>query len=355
MRVALIGCGRATEQLHLPALRHVAEAEVVALADIDSDHLSRVADKFQVPRRYTGYQDLINDPDVEVVAVCVPAYLHKEIGSAVLDANKHAFIEKPLALSLDESDALIERASQSRGMATVGFNLRRHRQVRLAREMVREGRMGDLLSMHSVLTSALSHRTRIPEWRQRPEMGGSVLFELATHHVDLWRFLTESEVVEVFATSRDEGPAGTTTLVARMANGALVTALFSEWTADKSCVEIFGSAGRLELSIYRFDGLKFHSVSDLAGGPQIRLREIMQMAREIPMLPRVARFGGELHISYQDEWRHFLSAVRDGTPLECTLQDGRQALQVVLAATASASTGRPVQVKDAPRKMPDVI
>ena len=108
LRFGLIGCGRVTETLHLPALKQLDDADVVALADISGDRLNKVADLFHIPDRYPDYQCLLADCSIDAVAVCVPARFHVDVALAALEAGKHLFIEKPLALGLDECDRLIE-------------------------------------------------------------------------------------------------------------------------------------------------------------------------------------------------------------------------------------------------------
>lgn len=196
--------------------------------------------------------------------------------------------------------------------------------------------------MRTVLTS---YHDAVPEWRQHRERGGGVLFELAVHHFDLWRFLLQSEVEEVSAATRcgqweDEAA----TVTARMANGVLVTSVFAERTSESHELEIYGQAGRLKLSCYDFDGLECFSTAGFSGDVRNRLRRIASTFRELPRGLRSMGRGGDFIASYRAEWSHFIDAIRRNTPLESTLDDGLHALEVVLAAVTSASKGQPVIV-----------
>jgi myo-inositol 2-dehydrogenase/D-chiro-inositol 1-dehydrogenase len=345
VKLGVIGCGRATETLHLPALEHLPNAEVVAVADIDPGRLQRVADRFRIQHRHTNFLSLLDDPAVEVVAVCVPPQFHVEVALAALDAGKHLLIEKPLALCLDDADRLIKRATQSTTKVTVGFNLRWHRLLREAREIIQRGTLGPIELVRTVLTSGIRHRQSIPEWRNRRLSGGGVLFELGVHHFDLWRFLLQSEVEEIFATARSgQSDDESANVTARMANGVLVTSMFSERTSDNGEVEIYGQAGRLHVSCYRFDGLEYFSPSNLPGDVRTRLRKIVHTLKELPQGVLRMRQGGDFIASYRAEWRHFIDCIQQGIPPECTLEDGRRALEVALAAVGSASLGQPVKV-----------
>ena len=236
----------------------------------------------------------------------------------------------------------MKRAGKSSSKVMVGFNLRWHRLVRKAREMVASGVLGKPQSIRSILTS---HHEEVPEWRKLRESGGGVLFEQAVHHFDLWRFFLRSEVQEIFVLSRSsqwEDEAATVT--GSMRNGVLVSSLFSERTASNNEIEIYGENGVLRISCYRFDGLEFVPNGRHSGDMQARLRRIVRLAHAFPDLPDAWRQGGDFVASYRAEWQHFVDSIQNGLPLECTLEDGNRALEVVGAAVDSVSLGRPVRL-----------
>ncbi|MBI3300777.1 MAG: Gfo/Idh/MocA family oxidoreductase [Deltaproteobacteria bacterium] len=352
LKLGVIGCGRVAETRHLPALQTLPDVEVVAVADISPDRLRWVADRFHIKARYPDGLALLDNSAIEAVAVCVPTQFHVEVALAALDTGKHLFIEKPLALSLDESDRLIERAKQSSNKVMLGFNMRWHRLLRQARQIIQEGTLGSLKLMCTTFTSGTRYRGNVPEWRKQRMLGGGVLIEQAVHHFDLWRFLLQSEVEEVFATSHcGQWEDETATVTARMANGVLVAAMFSEGTSDNNEVEVYGQAGRLRVSCYRFDGLEFSSAASVPGAIRTRLHRTAQALKALPLAVSQMRRGGDYIASYRAEWRHFLDCVQHDTPVECTLDDGRCALQVVLAALESASLRQPVNVSQGPREI----
>jgi len=252
LRLGLVGCGNVAVNRHLPVLQSLKDAQVVALADTNKDHLNRAADRFHVKKRYGDFRALLGDPEVEALAICTPPQTHVDIALAGLEAEKHLFIEKPLALSLDDCDRLVERAAQSPCKVMVGFKLRWHRLVRQARDILRRGDLGDLRAIRYVATG--QHKEHEPEWLKRREQGGGMLIEFAVHTFDLWRFLLQSEIEEVFALSRSgQWEDETATVTARMANGVLATAVLSKGTAENHEVEIYGQNARLFVSRFRFD------------------------------------------------------------------------------------------------------
>jgi predicted dehydrogenase len=355
VRLGIIGCGNVTLNRHLPAVQSLSTLRVVALADIDSDRLAQAAERYGIETLYGDYRALIDDEDVEAVAVCAPLGLHVEMALAALEADKHVLIEKPLAPSLDEADAFVGRAAESRSIVMVGYNLRWHRLVRQAREMVRQGRLGPMELVVSCFTAGTRYKSDVLEWKKRRALGGGVLMEFATHYFDLWRFLLDTEVDEVCATTRsDEWDDVTGTVTARLENGILATAYFSEWTTERNEMHIFGREGSLHLSLYRFDGLESIPLFSAPGGIRNRLSRIAHALRDVPRATAHLRSGGDYYASFIGQWQHFARAIRGGERVGCAPEDGRRALQIALAAAKSASTGEPVRVEEAPRRISPV-
>jgi len=351
LKIGLIGCGWAGSTLHLPALQSIHDAEVTALADIDQDRLNQVGEKFRIKNRYTDFRNLIENEEVEVVAVCVPANSHAEIANAALDAEKHVFIEKPLALAMEEIELLIERVKGSACKTMVGFNLRSHRLLRQARKIIREGTLGRIESLRTTWTSDLRHYRDMPKWRNKRTEGGGTLIEIAIHHFDLWRFLLGGEVEEVFALTRSlEWDDEIATISARMNNGTIVSSIFSELTDNNNEIEIHGRKGRLLISCYSFDGLEFLPILSSPGTISGRVRKFVNTLGNLPRAVSIGN-GGEFMASYRSEWEHFIYAIRNDSLVECTLEDGMHAVKIALAATQSASLGKPVKVAQAPRKI----
>ena len=343
VRLGIVGCGRVTELRHLPALGGVPGAEVVALSDVDAARLAVVADRFGVARRYGDYAELIEAGGVDAVAVCVPPRFHAEVAQAALAAGKHVFVEKPLALTDEECELLAERAASAPALkAMVGFNMRWHRLVREAREAIGRGRLGRVKLVRTVFTSGVRASADFPDWRRRRATGGGALFELGVHHFDLLRFLLRDEVEEVYASSA--GNDETATVAARTVGGAQIVAAFAEGTGENHELEIYGARGWLRVSCYRADGLEQLGAGEYLGSVGTRLRRMKQSLVELPRMIGQSRRGGDYVASYAEEWRHFVSSIANDLPVEATLDDGRRALGIALAAWESSATGRAVKL-----------
>ncbi len=346
LTVGVIGCGRVTALRHLPAVTRLPDVEVVAVADPDAACLHKVADRFHIPHRFADLRTLLHASNVDIIAVCVPVQFHCQIALAALDAGKHVFIEKPLTATLDEADRVRERADQVGRKVLVGFNFRWHRLIRQARALLQRGMVGQVETIRTVFASAHESPS---DWQMHRALGGGAFFDQAIHVFDLWRYLLASEVVEVYASSRS-GPweDETVAVTARLANGVLATATCTERSGENNDVEIYGRRGRLQVSCYRFDGLEYHPQGCIPGNGRARFKGVVRMMKELPGSLARLRYGGDVLASYREQWRHFCNAIRHDGPLDSTIYDGRRALEVVFAAMASASDGRPVMVAEAP-------
>lgn len=338
IRIGFIGCGHVTERLHLPALRSFRDVEVTALADPDGERLQRVAGYLGDPDCHTDPDSLLKDSSIDVVAVCTPTQFHAEYALKAIDTGKHVFVEKPLALSLEDCETLVKAAKAANGFVTVGFNLRHHHLVLRAKQIIRSGRLGRIRLIRSVACGNWKAHGPIADWRKRARSGGGVLFELGVHHFDLWRFLLDSEIEEISAqNSSDENEDETAVVNARMKQGTLVDASFAQSTADHNRLDIYGEHGRLCIALERYDGLKFISSRSRQGAVRQRIGFLLNSAKELPGAVSRQLRGGGFADSYRTQWQNFIDNIRESNIPECTVEDGFAAVRACLSALHSAS------------------
>ncbi len=343
----MIGCGYAAT-VHVPALVSLPGVRLVAVADVNESARQRLASGTSA-RTFADYRDLLAMPEVDAVAVLTPPHLHLEMALATLEAGKHLLLEKPITRDLEEADVLLARAGSSTVTATVGYTLRFHAQVLEARRLIREGALGRIQHLRGVASSHLG--PRLWEYRKVRDLGGDVLVELGVHHYDLWRFLLGEEVEEVTALERT-GEAGISATVAgRMTSGVLVSTLLSHSATEQQELEILGDAGRVRLSLFRFDGLERAGRGAFDGDARVRLDGLARAVTQVPRALRDRRHGGTFLSAFRAQWSRFVEAIRAGEPVEPDLGDGRRSLQVALAAIRSADTGQRIRVAEAPRRL----
>lgn len=302
---------------HLETLKKVAEVEVRAVIDSSP----RAWNDLPYAHRATHPETALADPHIEAVAVCVPPADHSRTALEALAAGKHVFVEKPVALTEDEGEAL--RATS--GLVYPGFHLRHHPQLQRAC-----GHPVDFLRTAFTNNSGMQPQ---PDWRKAPE--GGVLWNLGVHHFDLWRYLTGSEVIEVQATGREFE---TVCVHARMAHGLQVSGHFSHVTADHHEVELFSRRGRLRVTDYRFDNWEQQATGTPPGSLRTR-------AAALPALLHRLLHGSALQLAYRNQWRHFAAWVRGLEQPRVTLDDGLKASAIARAATEALRTGKTVAVR----------
>lgn len=345
IRLAFVGCGRATTELHLPALRRVPEIEVVALCDADERRLSDAAPAVSRVLIERDIASLLSNPLIDAVAVCTPPSQHAQHAIAVLEAGKHLFVEKPLAVTLADCDAILASAARGRASAVVGFNLRQHRLLRAARDVIQKGMLGRIGLVRSLFTTDIRLTRELPPWRDSRAQGGGVLFDLGSHHFDLWRWLLGAEVTELSAMSQSDGrDDSSASLTARLSNGALAIAQMSERTTPTNQIDIFGESARLRVSLYDFDGLELSPLTNRPGSLGARAHGIVRTVRSLPDAVRGLTTGGDYVVTYAEEWRRFCDTVLRGHPPAATLEDGRAAAGIAIAAADSATQGRSLRL-----------
>jgi myo-inositol 2-dehydrogenase/D-chiro-inositol 1-dehydrogenase len=343
----VIGCGWVAENGHLPALERISEVEIVALADPDPARLSAFEGRFASAERHRDHRSVVDDPAVDAVVVCVPTRFHVAVAAAAAEAGKHVLLEKPPALAIDEWDRLARVVEGTGVTLMVGLNMRWHPPFRALRDLVRGGAVGRVRGVQTLIANDLHERPNPPGWRRDRRQGGGALMEMGVHHLDLWRFLLDEEIEEIFAVA--EGDDDSLALSARMRSGVPVSALFSQRTVLVNEVGIYGELGYVSATPHSPPRRLGLADKPWAIGTRVAdLRAAMPLAHVL----RIRRLGGFYVASFVDQWRHFIDAVRQGSPVEVGIDSGRRLLQATLAAAAAASEGHPVACSEAPAGLP---
>jgi predicted dehydrogenase len=223
--VALIGCGTVAQYGHLPAIAQTPELDLVAVADANEETAGAIAQEYSTAA-YIDYRALLARPDVQGVTVSTPLPLHYEIVAAALNAGKHVFCEKPFTDTPEHGDELVELARRNKRMLAVNFEYRFDEAVRIMREVLASGEIGELQVMrfinnwsaHGVLGAAGERRARFLQ-------DGGGCMDCGVHFLDLARYHSSSEFAEMSARGQwvepqFRGP-GHMLIQARMESGVL--------------------------------------------------------------------------------------------------------------------------------------
>ena len=185
---------------HVEALRRIG-VNVVGLVASSEEKSRAKADELSIERAYASFEDMLADPDIQVVHLTTPNHLHFPQAKAALLAGKHVVCEKPLAMNSGESGELVRLAAELGLVNAVHFNLRFYPLVQQARAIVQNHELGDLFIVHgSYLQDWLLFETDW-NWRLEPELGGMLraVGDIGSHWLDLITFITGLRIESVFA------------------------------------------------------------------------------------------------------------------------------------------------------------
>ncbi len=200
IRTAVIGTGFIGPG-HIEALRRVGGVEVTAVASLDLEQARGVASRFGIPKVTSSWEEVVNDPEIDVVHNCTPNNLHFLINRAVIQAGKHIVSEKPLTMTSRESAELLSMLRNSSVVNAVNFNYRFYPLVQHARSLVSNGTLGEIYLVHGhYLQDWLYYETDF-NWRLEPGLGGPsrAVADIGSHWCDLVQFITGLRVTSVCA------------------------------------------------------------------------------------------------------------------------------------------------------------
>jgi UDP-N-acetylglucosamine 3-dehydrogenase len=320
LRVALVGCGAIARRAHLPAFKAAGPdtVDVVAFASRTRSSAEAAALEWGSGRVEDDWRRLIDSPDIDAVDICTPNRYHAEVAIAAAGAGKHVLVEKPMACSVAEADAMIDAAAAGRVMLSVAHNLRDAPPFFTARRLVASGALGTVVGFRAAFGHAGPHGWA-PEagWFYDPdESGGGALIDLGIHVADLIRFVLADEATEVSAmvTMLTPGIDLAAQVLLRMAGGAIGT-FHASWAARPGPdhqLTVFGADATMHLD-------RRSPLSVLRPGAK----------------PETITLDGPP----ADVYAAFARACLAGGPAPVTAEDGRAALAVIEAAYRSARSG----------------
>lgn len=183
LRVGVIGCGAGL--FHLEGYAEEPRAKVVALAGLDADRCHSLAKRFEVPRVFRDYQDLLAEDDIDAVSIAVPNSLHETVTIAALEAGKHVLIEKPLARYAAEGERMVAAAKAVNKILAIAFQRRTRHDVLLLRDEIAAGKLGNIYYAKAFWM----RRQGIPGWgswfTSKQAAGGGPLIDLGVHVLDM--------------------------------------------------------------------------------------------------------------------------------------------------------------------------
>lgn len=335
IQVGIIGAGR-IGQVHMKSVASgVPNAVIRSLADpMISAQAEQMAKGFGIEHICGDYHEILEDPCIDAVLVCSPTDIHAKISVEAIRAGKHVFCEKPVDHELAKIDFVEEalKASPKKLKYQVGFNRRYDHNFRALRQAVLEGKVGDVQFIR------VSSRDPQPPHAGFIASSGGLFLDMMIHDLDMIRYLSGSEVEEVFAQGAvlidpaigAAGDVDTATVSARMTNGALAL-------IDNSRKAVYGYDQRAE--VFGSKGC-VQNANDLPS--TVVLSTVDGVTAEKPLWFFLERYMA----SYQAEVRAFIDSIEQDTETEVGIFDGRRTIQIALACKKSLAENRPVRVDE---------
>ena len=271
----------------------------------DGAQVAAAAERFGWQESATDWREVIARPDIDVVDICTPGWTHAEIAIAALEAGKHVLVEKPLSNTLEESQAMVEAATRAAGRGVksmIGFNYRRVPALAYARNLIGDGRLGEIRQVRaSYLQDWLADEQAPMSWRLRRETAGSgALGDIASHAIDQVQFLTGHAVTGVSArletfVPRRPGPDGVEDvtvddaawLTLALDGGAVASVEASRMAFGRKNalrIEVYGSGGALAFDLERPNELQFLDGADPVAVVRGRAPGAVRAGRRRPVL-----------------------------------------------------------------------
>ena len=376
LRVAIIGynfMGKAHSNAWLQAARFFdlpMQPVLQVACGRNENALRAFADNWGWKHTETDWRKVVEREDVDVVDISLPQHLHHEVAIAAALAGKHLFCEKPMALKSSDAEAMLRAAEQAKVTHYVNHNYRRTPAVRLARQLIEEGRLGRIYHWRGAYQQDWIIDPDFPlTWHLRKETAGSGPHgDLNSHSVDLAHYLvgdirTVSCLTANFIKERPLPGDGAATFTAgsggagrgevtvedaslmmvEFVNGALGSfeaTRFAAGRKNRNSFEIYGSEGALSFDLERMNELQYFSRNDPSHAQGFRNILATESCH-----PYIQHWWPPGHIiGYEHGFTHavadFVQAVADGRPVNPNFQDGLKCIRVLEGALQSAASGQ---------------
>ena len=345
LKVALVGCGRiAKRHSDLLGGKYISGAKLVAICDVNNDKAKAIGDKYNIPT-YSDMDKMMQSESIDIVVVLTPSGLHAKHVINLAKYGKDIMVEKPMALTLDDADSMIEACDINNCRLFVIKQNRFNVPVVKLHEAHQQGRFGKLV-LGTVRVRWARHQSYYDQdvWRGTWKMDGGVLTNQASHHVDMLEWIM-GDVESVFAHSTtalaDIEAEDTAVVLLKFRNGAL--GIIEATTATRprdleGSISILGSEGNVVIGGFAVNQIQSWAFEKEQDGDD----EVLKKYSVNP--PNVYGFG---HQAYYD---HVIDCISHGNRNLVDGLQGRKSIELISAIYESVETGKEVFLRFKPKK-----
>jgi UDP-N-acetyl-2-amino-2-deoxyglucuronate dehydrogenase len=340
LNFAILGCGRIASR-HADAIWARGDSRLVAVCDSGEQRASRMASQYGC-EAYTDYERMLERPDIDVVCICTPSGLHAANGIAAARASKHVVVEKPMALTLPDADALQKACTESGVKLTVVLQNRYNAPMKRLREAVDADKLGKLLlATVTVRWYRPQEYYAGDDWHGTWAMDGGAFMNQAIHHVDAlqWMMGEPESVFAYTATLAHQIEAEDTGVATvRFKSGSLASIEASTITYPaniEGSLAVFGEKGSIKIGGNSLDSIAFWKVE----GEVEHEKEILRRQELDPPPSR--------YLSHSMVLEDMVRAIREEREPATSGREGRKSLAMVLAMYRSARERREIRMEEA--------
>lgn len=330
---ALVGAGLFGER-HAQAYSRHPLVDFAAVCDLDEARAQRLADTYGA-RRYTAkLEDILSDPAIAAVSVATPDHAHRAVAVACAEAGKHILVEKPLATTVEDAEAIVAAADRAGVTLMVDFHNRANPPMVAARDAVARGDLGDVCYVYA----RLSNTVAVPQDMLKWSGNSSALWFLGSHMVDIVGWILNDKPTRAYVVAREGVLKG---LGLDAPDFHVATVEFAKGT-----VAVFEHAWILPRTHNTVKDLKLELLGSKGAayidGSHNRTMELYTAEKGAFPDMLVPPFGPHLTGFVLDAVVHFVAAVTEGKPVLATGADGLVNTKVIAAMVEAANTGKAV-------------
>ena len=328
----ILGGGRIGKMHAENLLSGLPNARLAAVADPYAANITEWADEVSLPKLTADAGDIIHDPEIDAVIICSPTDTHAEYIIECAEAGKHILCEKPISFDVERTREALQIVEKSHVKLQIGFNRRFDSNAQEIFQAVSSGRIGE---PHIV---RLTSRDPAPPPISYIEVSGGIFVDMMIHDFDMARFVSCSEVIEVYASGAclidpkigEAGDVDTAIVTLKFENGAVgvIDNSRSAGYGYDQRIEVFGSKGSVE--------------SGNRTASQVIVRNQDGVTGQKPLWFFVERYKD----SYLFEIERFMEAVTNDSDVAISGEDGLKAVLIGLAATESRRINKPVILEE---------
>ena len=344
IRWGILGAGGIADRRTMPGMLLAEHAQIQAVMEIDADMAERLRAKYNAASAYTSEEALLSDPEIDAVYIGTPPVCHVEQAKICADHGKHILIEKPLAMTSEEGQKVVDYCKSKGVLIAAGLMMRFGAYVQAMKKAVAEGKIGKPVSGYAQFTCWYPDMPG--NWRQsKKNGGGGSMMDMGVHCIDLMQYILGTKVKDVAAfhdtlTFNYEVEDSSTVLL-RMENGAqcVVQSNFNiPDDAAKWRIELFGDQGRLigDTVIGQVDGGSLDAMFLGAQGAY----DAQQDKKDGERSAIEVEFGN----MYAREVASFSNSILTGAPLEVPAEEAVQVQRVMEAAYRSNDEARTIKL-----------